>query len=328
MTDTNLQELFILFRRSCDEENILVPLLEKCPLLEDLRLEKLEDEVLVEITKSLKSGNCPLLKNISSYGVRGYARNHKGMHSLLYAVGHKDVDSSSFNVYPTRSESDNEQRGLATYIQGFSGIEWCTALTERHAQTMTRLEFESNILLSVTTLADIAQGLPRLKNLRIGLCLSDSPLDSERIKLLQRPWALKDLQDLTIDFTLPYHVKNILDPAWSGSAIDQYMTWIFSGIGESTQLKSLDFDNPRDLLSLILEPCYLLKLSELKQLKKLHFHCFLPEIMGSAEAEWMIDNWPRLIEVNIYEEARWSCSGLSEFKAVLKERRPWLQLKI
>ncbi|KAF9348543.1 hypothetical protein BGX26_013048, partial [Mortierella sp. AD094] len=69
-------------------------------------------------------------------------------------------------------------------------------------------------------------------------------------------------------------------------------------------------------------PRYLARLSRLRELKILHLFrlSYLVDELGEEEAEWMIDNWPKLIYIYSLPEL-----PESSFIDTLLARRPHLQ---
>ncbi|KAG0013736.1 hypothetical protein BGZ80_010888 [Entomortierella chlamydospora] len=293
MKDTNIRDLAIFPSGTGKHQLIIAPLIERCPLLEKLTLEGLTDETILDITAVLKSGRCYLLKEVVSSRMLSGC-NRKYMEDLLCSIG--------FATNITTSSGRNGGGGLEAYTQRISGL-WSAALIPRYSQTLARLVLAGNALYGLKSMIAIVYGLPRLQMLTIRISLSSVPeKDLDWTGLLQNRWACADdMIDLALKIDVPHTFKSVLDPMWKGSVVDQTFEWLFSRIGQLRMLRYLKLDCERDLLSLRNEPKYLGKMTELKQLRELLFYSESPGLVSAEEAEWMIENWPRLINVVISE---------------------------
>ncbi|KAF9203897.1 hypothetical protein BGZ49_005914 [Haplosporangium sp. Z 27] len=289
--------------------------MQRCPLLETLTTRGLQDETLSDITRVLREGRCSLLKHVEISDPEYSTHKATIIEELLCSIG-------SMTSTTTDDTHVDRKGGLVTYIQGLGG-KWSPAIIPCHAYTLTRLELSKSALFGLLTLSEIVYGLPKLLKLTIRIWLSSADEEVLATKGISKlKWICNGLTDLELAFD-SYPLQDVLDPAWNGSCLDRSYTWLFSQIGELKMLRDLSLTSLFELLSLRSGPKYVEKLSELEQLRTLRLDIAAPRFIGAMEAEWMIEHWPRLIEVGITERYQ---NNLEEFCTILKDRRPRLRV--
>ncbi|KAF9109533.1 hypothetical protein BGX27_007508, partial [Mortierella sp. AM989] len=314
MKNTKIQNLFILTAQESQDLAFLIPLLGRCPLLEKLTLDRPRKNAIIGITEVLKGGQCPLLKEIETNHLVYYGSQI--FEDLMCSVGQSSkVEGGNGEI---------RKGGLETYIQSSGKEIWNPVFKPCHAQTLTRLELPLGTMPDVSVWTGILTGLPRLQRLSMSIGLFPVTDFSERAEIFHKQWACGDMRDLTLGFTIPYDLKSVRDSSWEGSQVNKWLIWIFSQVGQLTNLRSLELHGGRDFLSIQCAPYYPFWLYNLKQLRKLRFQCGLPDLMGCTEATWMATNWSKLIEVVVFVDSSISVEELASFERTLKAARPWL----
>ncbi|KAF9159956.1 hypothetical protein BGX21_003868 [Mortierella sp. AD011] len=326
--DTNIRDLLILPSFPDDESTILVPLLKRCPLLEKLTLKGLKESTVKEIAEVLKSGRYPLLKELTTTNLADYHRGKEGVLELLTSIG---------RTTGTADGADGDgRRGLVTYIEDtpeLGRVSWTPVLVQHHYQTLTRLELRISTVADFNPLPEALLHLPHLQEFAAKAGLYFMPDDFAKIApLLQEQWVCKDLTSLDLEFAIPGALKSVRHRDWKGSMADQCLTWVFEQVGQLAKLRDFEVEGGRDLIS-----HYKHNLAGLKQLRSLKFGNWEGNRRYAAsrgDAEWMIENMPRLAEIvvadNIFESQKkmdYIASGLASFIREFKKRKPLVQVR-
>ncbi|KAG0013737.1 hypothetical protein BGZ80_010889, partial [Entomortierella chlamydospora] len=321
--DTNIRELFIRSSFPYIEPTILIRLLRRCPLLEKLTLKGLSESTVGYIAKALRRGWCPLLSDLTTADLVDHRNGKEGFEKLLISIGHT-TDAAG-------GTDEDGRRGIVTFIEDstqLDSVPWIPVLAQHHHRTLTRLDLK--MLTKFNVLTDVVLHFPQLQELKVRTVLHVIP--EEFVKTypsLRKQWACKDLTNLRLEFAIPNAFQNV-EEGWKGSEEDHCLTWVFEQVGQLSRLRNFEVEGSRDLI-----PQYKHNLTGLKQLRSLKFEAY--EInsrfaVGHDDADWMIENMPRLIEVVIIDhipesqdKTNYVSEGPASFMEEFKERKPWAQ---
>ncbi|KAF9098656.1 hypothetical protein BGX27_000758, partial [Mortierella sp. AM989] len=138
MHDTHIRELSIHFSCTYIELSVVAPLLMRCPLLEKLKLAKIcELYTLRLITKKLRTGSCPRLKDVEFGNFSAIDPSEEDIGEALLSMRHisdNDSNGDSDCGLETISFSPSLGFGLSTLL----------ALTRYHSKTLAHLRCDSS----------------------------------------------------------------------------------------------------------------------------------------------------------------------------------------
>ncbi|KAF8978871.1 hypothetical protein BGZ46_006058 [Entomortierella lignicola] len=314
MQETNIRELVFESHHESMGHDLLLSLLEKSPRLERLCLAGRYKSVTIdEIAGVLQTGVCPLLAALEFRDIRDTKYTPGELANLIRSIG---------------SNGSGGLETLSLFTKTRFGHQTISALTKCHAKTLTTLVWPQLTSLNLSLFGDLLRGLPKLQTLQakvwLNLRTKDGPdMDS----VFNKQWNCPDMINLEIDLGLSCNFHATIDKNWKGSLSDRSMTYAISQIGRLRTLRKLELSSEVALLTLS-GPGYLRMLSNLKQLGTLRFDRWADNEMGSGEAEWMIENWPRLIRVIEVWRLRTTNRGrvFDDFTRTLVKKRPWLQI--
>ncbi|KAF9170550.1 hypothetical protein BGX20_008822 [Mortierella sp. AD010] len=148
----------------------------------------------------------------------------------------------------------------------------------------------------------------------------------------RKKWVCLRLIQMDFSIDIGHNIGGVEASEWKSSLEDESMNHVLTQIGRLTNLEEWSLGSNLDLLTLKGNR-YLCKLTELKQLKMLRLkQAYSPYLMASEEADWIIENWPRLVHLVIdnreasrraYESDIFSTET---FTNTLAKRRPWIQI--
>ncbi|KAF9345829.1 hypothetical protein BGX26_002696 [Mortierella sp. AD094] len=331
MQDTKFRELNLELYNESMAHDLLISLIERCPLLERLSLAgKYKSTTLNDVSTILQTGVCPSLTVLELGDIRDTRHGSGDLATLVRSIG----------CGGNRKGNDNGSGGggggggleaLSLYNGTRFGPLTVSALTQCHAKTLTTLLWPQFTSLNLSLFGDLLKGLPKLQTLQarvwLNLRVKDGP-DMDRV--FEKQWNCPDLISLDLNLGLACNFHSTNDPLWKGSLSDRCMTYVFSQIARLVTLKKLEIRSEVALLTLN-EPGYLRMLSGLKQLETLKFDRWESFEIRSEDAEWMIENWPRLSRVVEVWRLRGILSQgsrggtLEEFTQTLTTLRPWLR---
>ncbi|KAG0366199.1 hypothetical protein BGZ54_005675 [Gamsiella multidivaricata] len=325
MLDTRIRRLSIRVSLASQESAILIPLLERCPLLERLEVDWLHHpDTLGQIIDVLRRRKCPLLKHALLGAVLRFDAAEGQFAELISALGSGErVDETIRN-----NGCDHGYRGYGLHTFTVESIlpfeqQSALALTRHHSQTMTVLDLMSLRELRIQLFVGMMEGLPRLQRLMAAVWLGHKQDGGPGMDtVFKTQWSCLGLTELRLGLQLSEEVR--LEPdhrPGNLSVADQYIGYMFSQIGRLTQLKECNLTSGVNLLDL--EKGYLTHLIKLKQLRGLNLRRCTSCKLSVDVAQWMLDHWPRLIYLVVFA-FEWP---LDAGKAVLQEKRPWMQVE-
>ncbi|KAF8924155.1 hypothetical protein BGZ58_002107, partial [Dissophora ornata] len=327
MEDSQIRELGIRLSLAIQERAILLPLLERCPLLERLELKWLHDpQTLPQIIDILQARKCPRLKHVRVSSIVRSDAGEESVAGLIQALGYDGGDHEG--------SRDGGLGGLESFtVEAILPFErrCVQALIRCHARTLTVLDVMSLRQMKFEFFVGLVRGLPRLQSLKAAVWIWLRPdANADIDEALQTQWACLGLKELEIGLQMGDDVAiDSNHRAGNGSLADRYMIYMFTQLGRLAVLEDWRLTSSADLLTL--DKGYLRQLSGMRRLKGLNLRRCPNIKLGVKEAEWMLEHWKQLIHVKVYDgklahshdEYEWP---LDAAKATLQARRPWISV--
>ncbi|KAI7822989.1 hypothetical protein BC939DRAFT_452453, partial [Gamsiella multidivaricata] len=324
MPETRLRELKYNF----GQLDLLPSLLRRCPLLESLDIRAIYNlGTWKEIISVFEDGACPRLRclYLGSAYILDSSRLDVG---LLRSLARKR-DSNY-----TGNDTWNQERqcGLESFavVNGSFESTLALALVEYHSTTLTSLKV-SWATIRLSDLATLLSGLPRLQSLVIRVSLAERLDLAEGMETaLQKQWVCLGLKNLTLTWWTGPKAMRIIRERHVNSMTNRCMHYIFEQVGRLTELEEWTLEREFELL--YLSDGFLIWLSGLKRMKSLVYEVRKQDQqLDVTEAKWMIENWPALSHIVVHgvNGNKLSKEGQlaeDQFKATLKERRPWIHI--
>ncbi|KAG0085243.1 hypothetical protein BGZ92_009144 [Podila epicladia] len=307
------------------EATIMVPLLKKCPLLEELHMFTIMVPETLDLLKdAFMDGACPQLR-IFHPGQDGMLKvdplpvllSIMGPGRGVNAVGLEKIKITSHQF---RSES-------------------ALAMTEYLSQSLTEVHFVEHTM-NFEVFNELVTGLPLLQSIRARINeISVQTVDINKFdQMCSRDWVCLGLKKLQLGSQLTQGIPTVKGESWKQSLPKRCMDYMFNQFARLEELEEWDFvAGPVDLFIL---PAggYLRQLSELKSLKKFGLGPKTVYRMGAKEAEWVAENWTSLeyvdlscdtIPVHIMDISRVKADklALDTFIHTLRSKRPKISFK-
>ncbi|KAF9169619.1 hypothetical protein BGX21_009866 [Mortierella sp. AD011] len=329
MQYTKFRELNLELHNESMAHDLLMSLIERCPLLEKLSIAgRFKSTTLSDLSTILQTGVCPSLSTLELGDSHDTRHGPGDLATLIRSIG---CGSNNKGINNGNGSDSGGLEALSLYNGTRFGPLAISALTQCHAKTLTTLRWPQLTSLNLSLFGDILKGLPRLQTLQarvwLNLRVKDGP-DMDRV--FEKQWNCPDLINLELDLGLSCNFHSTADPLWKGSLSDRCMTYVFSQIARLVTLKKLEIRSEVALL-ILREPGYLGMLSGLKQLQSLRFDRWESFEIGAEDAKWMIENWPKLSQVvEIWRlqgilPQRTRGRALEGFTQTLVTLRPWLR---
>ncbi|KAF9346143.1 hypothetical protein BGX26_002365 [Mortierella sp. AD094] len=282
MSDTQLQELSIYLYEEV-EPAVILPLLERSPLLERLELPQLHSrDALNQIAHILQAKERSRLKHLHLGSI---STDEKVFDELFRAVG-CDINAGHSDRF------FKEESGLLSFKVDF----WpeparpvLKFLPRYLASTLADLNL-GRFYFPIQLIADILHRLPNLKSLVTGMPLEPDEAD-DIDALSQMPWSCFRLTKLHLCIRSRGVSGRIYIPDWRDLKSRRSIEYLFSQIGKLTELEELGIGANVDLL--VLEDGYLGQLAELKRLRRLDLRSYRGQLF-TENVRWMIEHWKRL----------------------------------
>ncbi|KAF9108855.1 hypothetical protein BGX27_008191 [Mortierella sp. AM989] len=338
MPPMSTQVLSIRLASPIQESAILAPLLERCPVLERLDMDWINNSSTLPMVNSvLGAGKCPRLKFVQLGAVIKYEARDEDIAGLMRVIGCSNVDNDDSDEVNNwgwgMRNSPVTRRGLQTLVldSALPFEQGCVqALIQYHADTITILDIMGLRQMRIELATSLAAGLPHLQYLTVAVWLKskDNDAQTDMDTLFKTQWKCLELRRLKLCIQHSDDISTgTAHQSGDGSPGDQYLGYLFSQIGRLTKLEEWSLTSWADLLTI--KGGYLSWLPQLKQLKGLNLKRYPNNKMGAEEAEWILEHWPRLVHVTVYA-ARGSLSDEDEpffaAKSVLLDRRPWMRI--
>ncbi|KAI8599015.1 hypothetical protein EDD21DRAFT_355849 [Dissophora ornata] len=195
MEDSQIRELGIRLSLAIQERAILLPLLERCPLLERLELKWLHDpQTLPQIIDILQARKCPRLKHVRVSSIVRSDAGEESVAGLIQALGYDGGDHEG--------SRDGGLGGLESFtVEAILPFErrCVQALIRCHARTLTVLDVMSLRQMKFEFFVGLVRGLPRLQSLKAAVWIWLRPdANADIDEALQTQWACLGLKELEI----------------------------------------------------------------------------------------------------------------------------------
>ncbi|KAF9342865.1 hypothetical protein BGX34_007529, partial [Mortierella sp. NVP85] len=248
-------------------ENIVHPLLERCPRMEKLHLRWVcALRTLEHLAKTLKENKLPTLRHLNYAG--------------------EQLDRDAFDKVVSHIAC-----GLVSLkLRGDEGCVAAPSLIQYHFRSLTSLKI--SFLISLWTLSDLMAGLPCLRTVRVSIYINRDD-ENAGARPFDKDWKCVDLRNLELYTTL-YTRYNIGNHGRKECFEKKWVDYVFSQVGKLRSLQKLDFGCRLDVYRK--KHGYLEQLAGLKQLKVLDLTNTDYGKFGKQEALWMAENWPKLLQ--------------------------------
>ncbi|KAF9364073.1 hypothetical protein BGX34_002575 [Mortierella sp. NVP85] len=270
------------------DENILRPLLDRCPKMEKLDVKS--DEYLSPLLNAIKEKRLPKLRHFTMAELWS-----KSVEDSIALLSYVESGVESFEV-------DTLNRSI---IQ---------SLIKYHHQSLRTLAFRNSTELLFWEFSDLLASLPNLQSVRAGVCVregdgtNDAPL---------KHWECGELRSLRLVMESWTFRCVMGSPEWEGSMHKRCLNHLFSEVAKLKGLRELRIGYQRELY--LMKSGYLTRLADLKQLEVFDLARTPPVVFGKDEALWMADNWPRLTQV-------YSHGASEDFRRTLLEKQPQIEI--
>ncbi|KAF9110004.1 hypothetical protein BGX27_006883 [Mortierella sp. AM989] len=296
----------------------VIEMLKLFPLLERLVLYQTTQESLQQVSNLLKDNICPRLKHLRLESVCITDGNMKTIVELIRSVGCWRGNTVERLFKDTGYETNG---GLESFVADFYFLFDASipqALIECHAKTLTVLDLSNSRSISFLPFMHAVSSLPKLRSIKapISLC-PDMTHDSHQLEeQLKSPWLCLGLKTLDLTMALQNIPGLSSQDVWKDSLADPCASYIFDQINRLKDLRMLGLRCSIQLLTM--EKGYLTRLSGLMQLRHLVISGSNVSELRENEANWMIDNWPRMVHITLRFVDKW------EAIKILAKRRPWI----
>ncbi|KAG0246975.1 hypothetical protein B0O80DRAFT_455086 [Mortierella sp. GBAus27b] len=327
MPDTQIRELSIRLSLEEQESALLITLLERCPRLEKLDIKWLHDpQTLKGIVEVLERRVFPQLKHIR-LGPFGQASDER-LAGLISALGHEGRDHANWIRSSGYHVQEGKRNGLVTFkIKAGLAFELQSvqSLIRSHADTLTVLDLMSLRRIKVRLFMELMGHLPKLRTVMVPVWLGQDE-GFEEGHVFETPWICNGITHLRLGLQLMGNMED--HRAGSGSLADRFIQYMFLQIGRLKELEEWRLATSTQLISV--DVGYMDCLKELKQLKCLDLTRSHNNQLGIKEAEWMLNNWARLIHLVVSsgnKSARSRAGPSDDVRLALLARRPWMQIE-
>ncbi|KAF9102609.1 hypothetical protein BGX27_010931 [Mortierella sp. AM989] len=322
-----IQELSIRVASTEQESAILIPLLEKCHLLERLDLLRIHSTATMQqVSRVLATESRPRLKHLR---IGSSSVESDTTAELLRVVGYEGEGECT---------ESKDQGGLQTLIISHYSCFYQSifkALPQYHSNTLTELDF-CHRTITAKDLNYFLSGLPKLQAFRAKIPLEfkkDDEAPFGKIFSSSSPWACLGMRKLNLEVEVSGNVSRNYGSGWTDSPESQLMQYIFWHIGTLTALEEFRFTSRMNLLT---TDGYLWLLGGLKGLRTLSLQTYHGRVTPStSDIKWMLEHWPRLeyFQLDAGFIPGWSPRSKKKLprNLVIKELqtgRPWLQITI
>ncbi|KAF9122327.1 hypothetical protein BGW39_009804 [Mortierella sp. 14UC] len=307
------------------EAAIMVPLLKKCPMLQELHMFTIKLPETVDLLKeAFMHGACPQLSVF--HPGRDSALRDDPLPVLLSVMGpDRGVNAVGLEKIKITSAQFKPESALA--------------MTEHLSGSLTEVHFQDHIM-NFEVFNELVTGLPLLRSIRARINeISVQTVDINKFdQMCSRDWVCLGLKTLQLGSQLTQGIPTVKGDSWKQSLPKRCMDYMFSQFAKLEQLEEWDFvAGPVDLF-ILAAGGYLRQLSDLKSLKKLGLGPRTVYRMGAKEAEWVAENWTSLekvdlacdsIPIHIMDISRVKADklALDTFIHTLRSRRPKISFK-
>ncbi|KAF9899555.1 hypothetical protein EC991_008623 [Linnemannia zychae] len=307
------------------EAAIMVPLLKKCPELQELHMFTIRVPETVDLLKeAFIDGACPQL-SVFHPGRDGVLKDDP-LPVLLSVMGPgRGVNAVGLEKITITSSQFKPESALA--------------MTEHLSESLTEVIFQDHIM-NFEVFNELVTGLPLLETIRARINeISVQTVDINKFdQMCSRDWVCLGLKKLQLGSQLTQGIPTVKGDSWKQSLPKRCMDYMFSQFAKLEELEEWDFvAGPVDLF-ILAAGGYLRLLSDLKSLKKFGLGPRTVYRMGAKEAEWVAENWTSLenvdlacdrIPIHIMDISRVKADklALDTFIHTLRSRRPNISFK-
>ncbi|KAI8351955.1 hypothetical protein B0O80DRAFT_455112 [Mortierella sp. GBAus27b] len=270
MQDMRLREVAFITSIDIYTETVLIPLLERCPLLETLNLERLNHSASLRLIASILSdGSLPNLRHYRAGTICG----DSSQDAHVKFLGSLRPGLESFGV--------NGDPGTAT-------IE---ALVQHHAHSLTDLNLNTTPV-SMSTFSSLMAGLPNLRSMKAHIG-TEGMLDISIDRAVDIEWTCVDLRSLDMHLDTPHKsygyrsrkkARRVIDGrCWRGSKAQRCLDYVFSQITKLRDLETLHLESTQHDL-FVMKSGYLGQLAGLKRLRAFDLDETMPKDFGELQS--------------------------------------------
>ncbi|KAF9578756.1 hypothetical protein BGW38_005292 [Lunasporangiospora selenospora] len=268
------------------EASIMIPLLEKCTALEELRMFSITIPETVDLLKTaFANGACPQLKVF-----------HQGQNLSL----REDPLPELLSVMGPGRGSNAVGLCDVTIMSPDFAPKSALTMTTHLSQSLTKVHFQEHIM-NFEVFNELVTGLPQLQSIHAKINeISVQTVDINKFdQMCNRDWVCLGLKELKLGSQLTQGIPTVKGDSWKQSLPKRCMDYLFSQFAKLERLEQWDFiAGPVDLF-IVGAGGYLRQLSELKSLKRLGLGSKTIYRMGAKEAEWVAENWTSLEHVDL-----------------------------
>ncbi|GJJ74263.1 hypothetical protein EMPS_06621 [Entomortierella parvispora] len=286
MGDLAVKTLKLSTTLADQEAAIMVPLLKKCPLLEELHIFNIMVPETVDLLKdALRDGACPKLRIFQPN--RDNSLKEDPLPVLLSVMG------------PDRGMGAVGLEKITITSSHFK-FESAVAMTEHLSQSLTQVHCQ-DLMMNFEVFNELVTGLPHLQSVRARLNeISVQTVDINKFdQMCSRDWVCLGLKKLQLGSQLTQGIPTVKGDSWKQSLPKRCMDYMFSQFAKLEQLEEWDFvAGPVDLF-ILGAGGYLRQLENLTSLRRLGLGPKTVYRMGSKEAEWVAEHWTSLEYVDL-----------------------------
>lgn len=325
MEDLAVKTLRLSTTLGDQEAAIMVPLLKKCPLLQELHMFTITVPETVDLlTDALRNGACPELRIF--HPGRDSPLLNDPLPALLSVMGpDRGVDAVGLEKITITSTQFKFESALA--------------MTEHLSDSLTEVYFQ-DLFMNFEVFNELVTGLPLLQSIRARLNeISVQTVDINKFdQMCSRDWVCLGLKKLQLGSQLTQGIPTVKGDSWKQSLPKRCMDYMFTQFAKLEELEEWDFvAGPVDLF-ILGAGGYLRQLENLSSLKRLGLGPRTVYRMGSKEAEWVAEHWTSLenvdlacdtIQTHIMDISRVKADklALDTFIHTLRSRRPTVSFK-
>ncbi|KAF9356062.1 hypothetical protein BGX26_005783 [Mortierella sp. AD094] len=329
MEGFRIRDLAIGLPSEDQEYAILVPLLERCCLLERLYLIRVRNSTTIQqVSRILKSKKHTRLKHLQIGDIPNHHRDD--IVDLFSAFGSQGSEDRT-------CEKSTDEGGLRTLkfvnVQPYIDLLVFQALPRYFSNTLAGLDLGSH-MISLEELVCIASSLPKLKSLAASIPIDVIEGDEEVLELFfQSSWVCLGIRKLDLHILVTSNLCPVYQRCWKGSPEDRCMDYVFLQIGKFTEPEEWCLESSVPVMDQT--NGYLDQLKDLKELRSLILQSYVGYTeLTSSDMRWMLENWPKLryFEVDVGDIPSWHPNFRRTLpkNPVIKELllgRPWLEIE-
>ncbi|KAF9201957.1 hypothetical protein BGZ49_007849 [Haplosporangium sp. Z 27] len=284
MEDTQFREISIRPSSGDMESVLLLPLIERSPLLERLDIFHIRSQdVFHKLSRLLRTRERSRLRYLS---IGSIVKDEKSMDELFRTVGY---DSNTDHGYVYGDNSGLQSLAIRTWQEPDQLI--IKSLPQYFSKSLMELDLGFSEL-PTQLIMDILHRLPQLKSVILGILLTNDDLsDSDIMGMTGTPWSCTGLKKLDLRIRNCINDTAQFNSTSTNPSDPRLLEIVFSQIGGLSQLE--DWRLSTSLKLLTLENGHLHQLTGLRRLRELDLTSYDSEV-AVEDVKWMINHWGRL----------------------------------